>query len=61
MLSVLVEGAFVGRMMAGVRYAAGRVVVTIQDFVLVVGLSDFWAAVDRENELAYIPSFAMDH
>ncbi len=56
------EGAFVGGMMAGVRYAAGRVVVTIQDFVLAVGLSDFWAAVDSEKEeLAYIPSFPMDH
>lgn len=42
---MLVEGAFVGGMMAGVRYAAGRVLVTIQDLVLVDGFSDFWAAI----------------
>jgi hypothetical protein len=43
-LSVLVEGALVGGMMAGVRYAAGRVVVRIQDLVLLDGFSVFWAA-----------------
>jgi hypothetical protein len=49
-LSVVVEGARVGGMMAGVRYAVGRVVVRIQDLVLLDGFSDFWAAIYQEGK-----------
>lgn len=43
------EGAFVGTMISGMRYFAGRTVVTIQDLlVLVVGLSFFLAAAMRQ-------------
>lgn len=50
MLSVLVEGALVGGIIAGVRYAAGKVVVRIQDLVLLEGFSDFWAAANRSRQ-----------
>lgn len=47
---MLVEGALVGGMIAGVRYAAGRTVVRIQDLVLLDGFSVFWAAVDQPRQ-----------
>lgn len=43
-LSVADEGAFVGDRIAGVRNAAGRVLVRIQDLLVLDGLSVFWAA-----------------
>lgn len=50
MLSVLVEGALVGGIIAGVRYAAGKVVVRIQDLVLLEGFSVFWAAANQSRQ-----------
>ena len=46
---MVVEGARVGGMMAGVRYAAGRVLVRIQDLVLVDGFSVFCAAIHLDH------------
>lgn len=43
-LSVAEEGAFVGGKIAGVRNADGRVLVRIQDLLVLDGLSVFWAA-----------------
>lgn len=47
-----------GGMMAGVRYAAGKVLVRIQDLVLADGFSVFWAAVGHENDDQFCDSSA---
>lgn len=45
MLSVAEEGALVGVRMEALRRAGGRVLVRIQDLLVLDGLSVFWAAI----------------